>query len=1472
MSWDSGQTNRRNFQTANIGGRDFVLVPKSDGSDGFLGQGQGNHTDLQRFNDPDISDLPEYIYMPLRQDKKRIRLLKLYPGEASGTRIFCELMEAEYDKNFHVLTKIDFASDDPKGKNGAGRGYDNKKEDPRSDTETRYRKMCYWETPNGKMQKKNGYRETALKKLERKKRQAEREMKMVIDEETKNAAEEKKKEDEFAERRFQEWKEVTVNEEKYEALSWCWGNQDEDYAILINRGKRPFRKRVRKELALALKHLRRAGEERTLWIDAICINQADPNERNHQVQMMSRIYTRAQQVCIWLGEADTDSEIAINFIKDEMKSLKNFDVISSDQQYSRKWQALMSLMQRDWFFRRWVVQEIALASAATVYCGSLEIPWKSFAVAVELFVEVETATHRLSEVMKRDEKFRHVPGWFEYVSELGASLLVQATGKVFRTKRSPLEPESDSSDDDTEHHAHDEEGDEQKREQERIKKKLKKIETRTRERLEETQTIDPLERRSLLSLEYLVSTMFIFQATEPRDVVYALLAIARDASPFAPAHYGHEDQKLFLVMTLLDRFLAEKPFVVDYSRPYSDVSRDFVEFSIRRTHKTDPHQALDILCRPWALAPPTGKSVRLKRKKNSKTNAQNEPDSGKRRLMEPPRKVWKIPDVTQPETARWVTDMRTNEDYRNDAAAHSRHCPHHGCTHSIDEPDCLIIKWRNKKERYFPSKERDDIDLPSWVARVSRAPFMLDHAPGMDMRKTSRANADPLVGSPMDGHRNYNAAGSETLDINNLKFKKRPVLGHYSLYVNGFELDTVDVVADASQLGSIPRDWLKLGGWDDFDKDPPDQLWRTIVADRGRDNRNPPYYYARACKESVNKGGHLGGSVNTTALINDEQNSIVAEFCRRVHAVIWNRCLFKTKKGRLGLANKVEKDDKVCILYGCTVPVILGRREKKRTEYDDKHKIKTPDDLVLESEEDKVEILKARIGRARSNRERRAKYRSKNKEYGDRVWEEMMDAMQQYLEDEEEKRKIGEHEQADVEKERQAKETQKEFRETWAKSVKQAIDEVKIASAVHVKATAEGKVAQESVEKALADQKAAHEAVAAQKAAAAVAARGAEEDVEDAAAAVTAQCAQEEEDAITTTQKALICSAASITAQETAIADAATGNGDVDLSAAVAAAKKAAAAFKDAITHIAHVSITQDATATATADIGQDTIDAQDGGAATAQDDGATTTQSDPAAATESDPATAAQADAAIPIRGDTPTTTQDDPAAATQSDGTVSTQDLTPSSTQDDAAAAIQSDARVPAQGDTPSTAQSDAATTTQDDATQSDTSTPTQGDAAATTQNDTDGDVVPVNSNSTWENLQEATKKVTAAMREAMNSQRAIDEALTQFIGAEANVAQMRDDAKEAARNTVQVPNNPSASASVETHGSDRNQATPETSATSNDEAEGTNASKASKDDEGNCWYEFKGECYLHGMMDGEAMREKLYKNLNERKFELR
>lgn len=84
---------------------------------------------------------------------------------------------------------------------------------------------------------------------------------------------------------------------KYEALSYTWGRPDVVKGIKLNG----TRVEVRENLWYALVHLRSATEERYLWIDAICINQADLEERSEQVQLMTHIYSRATKVLVWLG-------------------------------------------------------------------------------------------------------------------------------------------------------------------------------------------------------------------------------------------------------------------------------------------------------------------------------------------------------------------------------------------------------------------------------------------------------------------------------------------------------------------------------------------------------------------------------------------------------------------------------------------------------------------------------------------------------------------------------------------------------------------------------------------------------------------------------------------------------------------------------------------------------------------------------------------------------------------------------------------------------------------------------------------------------------------------------------------------------------------------------------------------------------------------------------------------------------------
>ncbi|KAH6672848.1 hypothetical protein B0J14DRAFT_58845 [Halenospora varia] len=134
-------------------------------------------------------------------------------------------------------------------------------------------------------------------------------------------------------------------------------------------------------------------------------------------------------------------------------------------------------------------------------------------------------------------------------------------------------------------------------------------------------------------------------------------------------------------------------------------------------------------------------------------------------------------------------------------------------------------------------------------------------------------NADPLVGVPSLTHRNYNAAETKRLNMKKFKFRKREKWNYYSMFVEDFILDTIDNVQQSSQGGAIPTEWADFGDWADAKGKPPDQFWRTLVADRGRDAKNPPVYYAIACKESFDKGSIKGGAISTTDLINNERNT-----------------------------------------------------------------------------------------------------------------------------------------------------------------------------------------------------------------------------------------------------------------------------------------------------------------------------------------------------------------------------------------------------------------------------------------------------------------------------------------------------------------------------------------------------------------------------------------------------------------------
>ncbi|KAI8952961.1 heterokaryon incompatibility protein-domain-containing protein [Xylaria longipes] len=171
----------------------------------------------------------------------------------------------------------------------------------------------------------------------------------------------------------------------YQALSYTWGSSAIQVPISINR--HPFM--VNSNLYAALLEFRKQRKEVVLWIDAICINQADIEERNAHVPMMHEVYSRAARVIVWLGRESEDSTLAMTLLPTII-----YDTISNPDEYTNilasrsspeemrlTWRPLARLFARPWWTRVWVLQEVALASShITVRCGKAEQPWKFFVV------------------------------------------------------------------------------------------------------------------------------------------------------------------------------------------------------------------------------------------------------------------------------------------------------------------------------------------------------------------------------------------------------------------------------------------------------------------------------------------------------------------------------------------------------------------------------------------------------------------------------------------------------------------------------------------------------------------------------------------------------------------------------------------------------------------------------------------------------------------------------------------------------------------------------------------------------------------------------------------------------------------------------------------------------------------------------------------------------------------------------------
>lgn len=166
----------------------------------------------------------------------------------------------------------------------------------------------------------------------------------------------------------------------YEALSYMWGDESTLSHMNIEVNGHPFT--VGKNLGSALARLQ-SMVDRTIWIDAICINQKDVVEKSSQIPNMPYIYKRCQKCVIWLGEIDPEIETS------ELEFHPWNEIYEPKCLDENGWGKGRILLDRDvalwkhltsnpYWERVWIIQEIGLARKLEMMYGPYQTSFSAF--------------------------------------------------------------------------------------------------------------------------------------------------------------------------------------------------------------------------------------------------------------------------------------------------------------------------------------------------------------------------------------------------------------------------------------------------------------------------------------------------------------------------------------------------------------------------------------------------------------------------------------------------------------------------------------------------------------------------------------------------------------------------------------------------------------------------------------------------------------------------------------------------------------------------------------------------------------------------------------------------------------------------------------------------------------------------------------------------------------------------------------
>lgn len=172
----------------------------------------------------------------------------------------------------------------------------------------------------------------------------------------------------------------------YTALSYTWGPPVFDGRIECDGHIR----NVTLSLETALRHFRRKDYSVVMWIDQLCINQEDMDEKAQQIPLMGRIYKHALNTVVWLGQGNAGSESAIRLLGDLNYYLQFTDAEINPSEFERLclpspddpvWREVWELFSRAWFTRVWIIQEAVISRELWLVCGKSLVRWEPLTIA-----------------------------------------------------------------------------------------------------------------------------------------------------------------------------------------------------------------------------------------------------------------------------------------------------------------------------------------------------------------------------------------------------------------------------------------------------------------------------------------------------------------------------------------------------------------------------------------------------------------------------------------------------------------------------------------------------------------------------------------------------------------------------------------------------------------------------------------------------------------------------------------------------------------------------------------------------------------------------------------------------------------------------------------------------------------------------------------------------------------------------------